>query len=48
MENTIIIDKKIGTIFSDFSKNILEDKYLILKRLNGNKFQLKSVDNYGK
>jgi hypothetical protein len=47
MENTIIIAKEIGVAFSDFSKNILEDKYLILKRLSGNKFELKSVDNYG-
>ena len=45
MKNTIIIAKEIGIVFSHFSKSILEDKQLILKRLNDYKFELKSVEN---
>jgi hypothetical protein len=48
MENIAVIKKQMTDLLNDFPAAIEHDKQMIIKRLDGRKFQLASVDAYSK
>jgi hypothetical protein len=48
MENIIVVKRDMDLIIAMFPRVIKKDKQMLLKRLNGRKFDLKSVDSFNK
>jgi hypothetical protein len=48
MENIIVIKRDMDLIIAMFPKIIKKDKQMLLKRLDGRKFHLKSIDSFNK
>jgi hypothetical protein len=48
MQNSVFLEKNITEVLAIFSKVVGKDKQLILKKLNGQKFELTSAAKYEK
>ncbi len=47
MEGTIILENFDGDLISSFQEALKADKHILLKRLNGSKFEVFSKENFG-